>query len=313
MTAILVSNSGDVHCDYLVDACSRLNVSCFRINTDRFRISGAIDWKLAGQRCTLSSGKHECDLADVNLVVYRRPVIAHELRAGIEPWVGRLLDAEWAALEGALSVAVRGRVLNGLAGSALAQNKVIQIQMATRCHLNVPDTLISTDAESLRQFARKLPCVTKGIVNAFHIDGDRLRSALTSRVSITDLDSYDGTGKPTLLQRAIEPNAVWRIVVIGTKTIGFRFYGPELASETDSRKVEDELKGDAQPVPDTVASPLVAMCEALGIEFASSDFIEDASGQLWFVDLNPEGQWAFLEDRFGVRISDEIIRLALDA
>jgi hypothetical protein len=52
------------------------------------------------------------------------------------------------------------------------------------------------------------------------------------------------------------------------------------------------------------------MCRALMIEFASADFIEDPLGELWFLDLNPEGQWAFLEDRFGVRISDEIVRLA---
>jgi hypothetical protein len=58
-----------------------------------------------------------------------------------------------------------------------------------------------------------------------------------------------------------------------------------------------------------VASRLRKMYGALSIEFASADFIEDARGKMWFVDLNPEGQWAFLEDRFGVRISDEIVRL----
>ena len=103
---------------------------------------------------------------------------------------------------------------------------------------------------------------------------------------------------------------MWRIVVVGQKTIGFRFHGPALMQVADSRKVERTLDGAHLPVPPLVATKLVQMCSALSIEFASADFIEDAPGALWFLDLNPEGQWAFLEDRFGVRISDEIVGLA---
>jgi hypothetical protein len=47
--------------------------------------------------------------------------------------------------------------------------------------------------------------------------------------------------------------------------------------------------------------------EEFGIYYASSDFIEDKSGKLWFIDLNPEGQWGAYEQRFNVPISDYII------
>jgi hypothetical protein len=75
--------------------------------------------------------------------------------------------------------------------------------------------------------------------------------------------------------------------------------------------VERNLDGGYEPVPELVSERLFAMCASLGIEFASADFVEDESGTMWFLDLNPEGQWAYLEDRFGVRISDAIVSLAM--
>lgn len=310
MSVILISNSGDIHCDFLVNACNRLNTVCFRLNTDRFRRNGIIDWNINEEHCILEIGPHRYDLSETSLLIYRRPVIAHQRRLDIQPWIARLLDSEWAAVESALSLAVKGPIINGLAGSVLAQNKIIQLQTAIKCLLDVPETIISTNAGSLRQFASRHRCVTKGIVNAFHFDGDKLRSAFTSVVDVNELESYDSKGKPTLLQRAIVPSAIWRVVVVGRKVIGFRFRGEELQKEADSRKVEHHLEGENLPVPDPTGPRLIEMCKALGIEFASSDFVEDSSGNLWFLDLNPEGQWAFLEDRFGTRISDEIIRLA---
>lgn len=307
---LIVSNTGDIHCDFLVDACSRQEVECFRLNTDRFRISGVVDWRVDTGECLIEIDGRRCRLSDVSLLIYRRPIPAHQMRTDIEPWVRRLLDSEWNAIECALSQTVRCKVLNGLAGSALAQNKIVQLQTARDAGLNVPETLISTDARALREFADRHRCVTKGIVNAFHLDGKDLRSAFTSFVDAQALAQYDPTGVATLLQRAVEAAAMWRIVVVGGKTMGFRFHGPQLGQVADSRPIERDLEGTYLPVPPLVAEKLLQMCRALKIEFASADFIEEPHGELWFLDLNPEGQWAFLEDRFGVRISDEIVRLA---
>ena len=308
--ALIVSNAGDIHSDFLVNACDRMGVVCFRLNTDRFRRSGTLSWQADSHDARLAIDGRSCQLNQVGVLVYRRPVPAHQLRRDIEPWVGRLLDTEWNSVEAALAYSAQCRVLNGLAGSALAQNKLVQLRAARQCALAVPETLISTDIEELRAFANRQQCVTKGIVNAFHIDKHNLRSGFTSFVDSEGLDDYDSTGCPTLLQRAIVPLAVWRLVAVSGAVFGFRFTGSQLTGEADARKVERVLDGEHVFAPEPVSSRLVAMCRVLGIEFASADFVEDRAGEMWFLDLNPEGQWAYLEDRFGIRISDAIAALA---
>lgn len=102
---------------------------------------------------------------------------------------------------------------------------------------------------------------------------------------------------------------MWRIVVVGDSVFGFRLHGNELIKETDSRLIEMELNGEPREVPETIKQGLISICKNLGLIYSSSDFIEDYDGQLWFIDLNPEGQWAAYEKKFGTRISDEIIKL----
>jgi glutathione synthase/RimK-type ligase-like ATP-grasp enzyme len=183
--------------------------------------------------------------------------------------------------------------------------------MAQQCNLKVPETIISTDKKYLLAFLKKHPCITKGITNAFSVHNGKLRTGFTTNVSESDLQTYEPQGCPTLLQKAITPHAMWRIVVVGKKIFGFRFIGPLLLTEADSRKVELSLDGEYLSAPPVVQENLLKMCTLLSIEFASADFIEDENGDIWFLDLNPEGQWAFLEEKFSVRISDAIVNLGM--
>ena len=59
-----------------------------------------------------------------------------------------------------------------------------------------------------------------------------------------------------------------------------------------------------------MASSLLSLCDKISILYASSDFVEDENGALWFLDLNPEGQWGIYEEKFNVKISDQIIMLS---
>ncbi|HVE45526.1 MAG TPA: hypothetical protein VNA57_02100 [Acidimicrobiales bacterium] len=38
------------------------------------------------------------------------------------------------------------------------------------------------------------------------------------------------------------------------------------------------------------------MAGALGVGYSSQDWVVDRSGQPWFLDLNPGGQWLFLPE-----------------
>ena len=50
-------------------------------------------------------------------------------------------------------------------------------------------------------------------------------------------------------------------------------------------------------MPDREQAGLRRLMEDLGLAFAAIDFRRDADGRWWFLDLNPAGQWRFVERR----------------
>jgi hypothetical protein len=45
---------------------------------------------------------------------------------------------------------------------------------------------------------------------------------------------------------------------------------------------------------------------ALRLRFAAVDLIVDPHGQVWFLEANPNGQWAWIEDATGLLITAAI-------
>lgn len=306
----LISNAGDPHCDYLISACKELNVNYFRYNTEKFRLDGDFFWNPIKKESLLRIDNRECRLEEIDLLIYRRPIKAYVGRNDKPNWLLELLDFEWNSLETALSGAIRGICISPIGGLSQARNKLIQVQNALKVGMAVPEIIVTTNKQQLLTFAKQQPCITKAIESGGSIDGKLLRSSHTQIVDYSTLSKYEPLGCPTLLQQRIETKATWRIVTIGDKTFGFRHTGIQLQEEIDSRKIEDKLEGYQVEVPTKIHDQLQNLCQNLGINFASSDFLEDQNGKMWFIDLNPEGQWAFLEELYKVKLSHEIIKLA---
>ena len=56
----------------------------------------------------------------------------------------------------------------------------------------------------------------------------------------------------------------------------------------------------------------LSLVRRLKLHFAAIDMIMDMSGRLWFIEANPNGQWAFIEEATGQPIGQAIARLLQD-
>jgi hypothetical protein len=303
VTFVVITNSADVHADFLVRAAERESVELVRINTDHIRQRGEVFWASDGGSLYSVDGR-EIRFADAKVVYSRRPRAA---TLDAEDWAERFINKEWDHLDAALCDAAT-LCINPLVAER-AKNRLIQLRVAREAGLSVPETLISTSASKLREFASGRRCITKGINNSYVRHQGRIYSAFTQTVETDDLVEYE-SGVPTLLQAYIRPCAYWRVVTLLERLFAFRHVGAALEADVDSRRVELQLEGQQAELPESIAHGLSRMRSRLHYNFASSDFVEDAEGRLWFLDLNPSGQWAFLEERFDVPLSHHFVRLA---
>ncbi|WP_406286764.1 hypothetical protein [Embleya sp. NBC_00896] len=59
-------------------------------------------------------------------------------------------------------------------------------------------------------------------------------------------------------------------------------------------------------LPEAVQAAIRAVTRAFGLVFAAWDLVQDDTGTIWALELNPNGQWAFTPDR------DDICRAIAD-
>lgn len=117
-------------------------------------------------------------------------------------------------------------------------------------------------------------------------------------ISLTGLDKT-----PAIFQQAItDIGAELRVTVVGDKTFAAVVDG----SDTNDPTVRDwrvgyytgNFKAEAfDELPPDLAERCVALTKRLGLQYGAIDLIIDKQGKEWFLEINPNGQWAFVEDQ----------------
>jgi glutathione synthase/RimK-type ligase-like ATP-grasp enzyme len=113
-----------------------------------------------------------------------------------------------------------------------------------------------------------------------------------------------------MLQRFIDKVEDVRVVVVAGEV-----FAVAIDSQSDVRSLVDMRAGDLAELPhqrvelpDDVHAGVIGLTAALDLRFAALDFAVDRDGQFWFLELNPNGQWAWLEEKVGVPIGATIAK-----
>jgi glutathione synthase/RimK-type ligase-like ATP-grasp enzyme len=80
-------------------------------------------------------------------------------------------------------------------------------------------------------------------------------------------------------------------------------------TQIDWRRGEIPLKHLIIELPNNILSQCVSLLKILNLRFGAIDFILDKSGNFIFLEINPNGQWAWIEKQTEYDISNEIVNL----
>ena len=62
-------------------------------------------------------------------------------------------------------------------------------------------------------------------------------------------------------------------------------------------------------LPDGVAESCLNLMNCLGLEFGAMDLACGEDGRYWFFEVNPAGQWLWMEKALELPICEEVARL----
>jgi hypothetical protein len=139
--------------------------------------------------------------------------------------------------------------------------------------------------------------------------GDRL--VYTNRVPEMLAPTFSRVAAlPTLFQRALAKDVDLR--VHRRRTRGHRRRAALAGARRERGRLPAGEHGGMRysltTLPDDLSRRLVDLVASYDLWYAAIDLVRDPDGRIWFLELNPAGQWAWLEQLADAPISTALIR-----
>ena len=195
-----------------------------------------------------------------------------------------------------------------------AEHKGWQLLMAQRAGLRLPHTLISNDPEGVQAWATGAPSLVTKMLAASELRTPEGAGQInTSAVSVEDLEDLSGLSlAPLTLQHRLDKALEVRAVVVGEEVFaaGVDSRRSDKAA-VDWRKGSAELMREFRPVtlPDSVIAALLRLQGLLGLRYGGADLILTPEGQWFFLEINPGGEWAWVQEFAGFDIPGALAEL----
>ncbi len=301
----IVTNERDVSADWVVRELRARGSSFVRINTERLAerhhsinpVSG--DWIYKTAHATY-------DLSSLQSVWYRRPerpVISTdtELTDGESEYVAD----QWAGVIDGLAM-LPCRWMNSPHAGARAESKILQLREAKAIGLRIPDTLITNSRDEALEFIKngERTSVVKALSSSLIRDAEESRFVFTTMATVGLISSARNIEvAPFVLQEAIEPKDDVRVTVVGEHVLAARV--PDIGT-LDWRRSHERARFEPWDLPCAMAEACVELVRRLGLRFGAIDFALSGSGEYYFLELNQNGEWGWLQQTCGLPIAEAI-------
>lgn len=186
--------------------------------------------------------------------------------------------------------------------SLAAQNKPHQLTVAAGLGFTVPRTTITNEpAVALRFYeecgGRVITKAAASIFQMFAPDGRRLMP--THPLRRRDMANFRGLGlAPMILQEYVPKRAELRVTIVAD-----RIFAALIDSQASSRSRHDWRHYDfdatrysAHRMPAAVERACLRLLDYFGLRFGAIDLVLTPDGEYVFLELNPVGQWAWIQD-----------------
>jgi MvdD pre-ATP grasp domain len=197
-----------------------------------------------------------------------------------------------------------------------AARKTTQLLHAARLGFEVPRTLVTTDPDRLLDFYCEHDgrIISKVLEQFGTYAGDDDFCRFTEPVSTRDLGHVDDMSlSPVIVQPYVDKALELRVTVVGS-----RVFATEIHSQKSNHARLDWRRYDLKTTPHRphdlpvhTANRCVRLVEELGLCYGALDLVLTPDGRYVFLEINPAGQYRWIEKATGLPISEALCDLLL--
>jgi hypothetical protein len=198
-----------------------------------------------------------------------------------------------------------------------ASTKTLQLRLASEIQFNIPDTIFTSDSNHARGFVHQRgQVIVKPQATTFpQNESGKDQAFFATKVSQADDTDFHGIDlAPVIVQELIATDFDIRVTVVGEKLYATKITLNDVHENLVQRDwrlgyIEGSLTMESFVLPDDIANKCIALTMSLGLTFGAIDLVQDYNEKIWFLEINPNGQWAFVEEETKQPIGKEIALL----
>lgn len=309
---LIVSNKGDITSDFFISKADALGLEYFRLNTEDFPTAVDVCFRIdsANQICGyIDDGISRVDLSAIKGIWYRRPRPSEISDQVTDKHVRELCLREAnASLEGIIK-SINCNWVSHPDSIRAAESKVYQLSTASLLGFRLPSTQITNVQSEMLGFGNTVGpdgrFIIKMISGGRIINGEQEYLIYTNLIDLQD-DLLEGAHfTANFLQEFVKKEADIRVNVFGNNVFATRIDPPKDFGEpfVDWRKHQDEVEYRMFDLPGQLEKKCIELVRHMGLSFSAMDFVLDEKGEYYFLEMNPNGQWAWIEDKTGAELS----------
>jgi MvdD family ATP-grasp ribosomal peptide maturase len=289
----------------------------YRFDTNRFPTDIQLSSHYSGdeERQVIACEDYELDLGTVSAVWYRRIAIGQCIPEAMDRQLRRAaVDQSRATLQGMIA-SLDAFHLDPVHRLRRADNKQLQLKIAREVGLTIPRTLITNAPDAVRSFARecKQGMIMKTLSSFAIYEQCEQKVVFTSAVHDKDLERLDDLRYcPAIFQEQMPKALELRATIVGNRV----FTASIDSQRSEKTSVDWRRDGlglleawEPYALPSEVENALLKLMHALGLNYGAADFILTPDGRHCFLEVNPVGEFFWLEKCPGLPLSAAIADL----
>jgi len=306
---LLITRRDDFTADYFIERLLDRGARYLRFDVDHYLddvfITAEFDQRGLSGEIVTPQGR-SC-LSSVSGVWYRRAMAPSLEYLDLTPSDREFAEREARHfLEGALG-SISARWVNPWQAVHKWERKLAQLPLAVNCGFRIPRSIVASDSDRLSAFAANTSVVAKAIAHGFHETTAGIESIYTHAVPPERLGNPANASLcPTLLQEHLRKVADIRVTAVGTRLFAARL-DADLPDGLDWRRPGTSVKYSEIEVPTKVAAAIDSLLNETSLCYGAFDFALMPDGEWVFLEVNPAGEFAWIEDELRFPIRDALI------
>ena len=292
-TVLIITSTSDRTVDYICDKYKDINFK--RLNVDRFaeynfNITDSSGWVISN-----AEWNKPLSWIDVYSIYYRKPTLPSliEFKEKFQPMIKKDIIT---VIEGIVN-SFEGKVLTKPSVLHLCENKIYQLKYAQTHHLKMPKSIISNDSATSLFLKTIIKPISVGKI-IYNNDLDIFQTCLFSD-NLSDISLT-----PSYFQEYVPKQYEVRVTAIDGKLFSVKI---ESSDKVDWRSPNAVNKYSIIELPEQIRHQCFSILNDFGLVFGAFDFIVSPEDEWFFLEVNPNGQWQWLEQELDLKISDSII------